>query len=187
MAQRVQVLLVCDVHDDDTTPGTETISFSLDGTSYEIDVCDDHADELRDAVAPYVGAGRRVGGARGGRRPAAAGRGCRPGQRRLRPPAGRRHPGLGQGQGLNVNERGRIPATIVAQYEASALTARTPQAPDLLVTPVAWGSVFAVGRTAQVGNPSLTWQVGMGTAVGRLPGVRLTCSSTATLALRSGR
>ena len=74
MAQRVQVLLVCDVHDDDTTPGTETISFSLDGTSYEIDVCDEHAEELRDAVAPYVGAGRRVGGARAGRRASASGR-----------------------------------------------------------------------------------------------------------------
>ena len=74
MAQRVQVLLVCDVHDDDTTPGTETITFSLDGTSYEIDVCDDHAEELRDAVSPYVGAGRRIGGSRSARRSSAPSR-----------------------------------------------------------------------------------------------------------------
>src|SRR4051812_30703920 len=37
MAQRVQVILVCDLHDDET-PGTETISFGLDGTPYEVDV-----------------------------------------------------------------------------------------------------------------------------------------------------
>ena len=36
MAQVFQVLLVCDVHEDDT-PGTETVSFGLDGTSYEMD------------------------------------------------------------------------------------------------------------------------------------------------------
>jgi hypothetical protein len=119
MAQRVQVLLVCDVHDDDTTPGTETISFSLDGTSYEIDVCDDHAEELRDAVAPYVGAGRRVGGGRSGRRSAASGRSS------VRPTAGSDRQRAGdirawaKAQGLNVNERGRIPATIVAQYESA--------------------------------------------------------------------
>jgi hypothetical protein len=119
MAQRVQVLLVCDVHDDDTTPGTETISFSLDGTSYEIDVCDDHAEELRDAVAPYVGAGRRVGGARAGRRSSAPSRGAG----RSSGGSDRQRAGdiraWAKAQGLNVNERGRIPATIVAQYESA--------------------------------------------------------------------
>ncbi|MDX6206301.1 MAG: hypothetical protein QOE76_2546 [Frankiales bacterium] len=120
MAQRVQVLLVCDVHDDDTTPGTETISFSLDGTNYEIDVCDDHAAELRDAVAPYVGAGRRIGGARsGGRRvaarPAAA---ARPASGSDRQRAGDIR-AWAKSQGLAVNERGRIPATIVAEYQAA--------------------------------------------------------------------
>ena len=45
MAQRVQVLLVCDLHDDDTE-GTETIRFSLDGAAYEIDLCASHAAQL---------------------------------------------------------------------------------------------------------------------------------------------
>ena len=58
MAQRVQVLLVCDLHDDEVE-GAETVAFGLDGSSYEIDVCEDHAAELRDAFAPYVGAARR--------------------------------------------------------------------------------------------------------------------------------
>src|SRR5436305_13378362 len=65
MAQRVQVILVCDLHDDET-PGTETIAFALDGSSYEIDVCDQHAGELRDRFAGYVGAARRSGGRGGG-------------------------------------------------------------------------------------------------------------------------
>src|SRR4051794_17591558 len=60
MAQRVQVLLVCDLHEGDEE-GTETIAFSLDGAAYEIDVCDAHAAELRDAFAPYVGQARRAG------------------------------------------------------------------------------------------------------------------------------
>jgi len=69
MAQRVQVILVCDLHDDDT-PGTETVLFSVDGTSYEIDVCERHAAELRDSFARYVGAARRAAGrsSGGGRR-----------------------------------------------------------------------------------------------------------------------
>lgn len=119
MAQRVQVLLVCDVHDDDATPGTETISFSLDGTTYEIDLCDDHAAELRDSVAPFIGAGRRVGGSRARRSSAASTRASS----RQAPVSDRQRAGdiraWAKSQGLNVNERGRIPASIVEQYQAA--------------------------------------------------------------------
>src|SRR3954463_6252239 len=61
MAQRIQVLLVCDLHDDET-PGTETITFTLDGASYEIDLCEQHAVKMRERFATYIGAGRRAGG-----------------------------------------------------------------------------------------------------------------------------
>ena len=64
MAQRVQVILVCDLHEDET-PGTETVTFAVDGSSYEIDVCDGHGRALREAFAPYVGAARRGGGRSG--------------------------------------------------------------------------------------------------------------------------
>src|SRR5579862_7187086 len=74
MAQRVQITLVCDLHGDETT-ATETVSFALDGSAYEIDVCAQHAGELRDRFASYVGAARRAGsrstgssGRSGGRR-----------------------------------------------------------------------------------------------------------------------
>ena len=59
MAQKVQVLLVCDLHDDETE-GTETVAFALDGSSYEIDLCEEHAGALRDDLASYVGAARRA-------------------------------------------------------------------------------------------------------------------------------
>ncbi|HVX68500.1 MAG TPA: Lsr2 family protein [Mycobacteriales bacterium] len=108
MAQRVQVLLVCDLHDDDTE-GTETVNFSLDGTSYEIDVCRQHGGALRDAFAPFVGAARKTarGGSAGRRRRVATG---------VDPAAVR---AWAKSQGLKVNERGRIPADIVERYTAA--------------------------------------------------------------------
>jgi hypothetical protein len=68
MAQKVQVMLVCDLHEDEVE-GVETIAFGLDGSSYEIDACEEHAAELRDAFAGYVGAARRAGRPRGGSGP----------------------------------------------------------------------------------------------------------------------
>jgi hypothetical protein len=112
MAQRVQVILVCDLHAGEV-PGTETVAFGVDGSSYEIDVCEDHGRALREAFAPYVGAGRR-----------AAGRGARSSGGRRR---GRRG-GTGEaaqirewarGQGLAVPERGRVPAELAEKYAAA--------------------------------------------------------------------
>lgn len=61
MAQRVQVILEDDIDGGDAS---ETVTFGLDGVTYEIDLNDRNAAALRDAVAPYVGAGRRVSGRR---------------------------------------------------------------------------------------------------------------------------
>jgi len=71
MAQRVNVVLVDDL---DGSDAVETVSFALDGVDYEIDLSDQHAAELRDAVSLYVGHARRTGGRRrGGRRAGSAG------------------------------------------------------------------------------------------------------------------
>lgn len=113
MAQRVQVFLVCDLHEEEVE-GTETVSFSLDGSAYEIDVCDSHAGQLRDSFAPYVGAARR------------AGRTSAPASRRTRGTA--RTGGSdrvaqirewARKNGHQVSERGRLSATLVAAYEAA--------------------------------------------------------------------
>jgi hypothetical protein len=66
MAQKVQVLLVDDL---DGGEATETVAFSLDGTTYEIDLSSDNAGKLRKEFAPYVDHARKAsGGATGGRR-----------------------------------------------------------------------------------------------------------------------
>ena len=57
MAQKVQTLYVDDL---DGSEADGTIRFGLDGTEYEIDLNAKHTRELRDVLARYVAAGRRV-------------------------------------------------------------------------------------------------------------------------------
>ena len=60
-------------HRDELPPAAEgTVRFGLDGAEYEFDLNAEHAQQLRDALAAYVRAGRRVSG--GSRRPARGGR-----------------------------------------------------------------------------------------------------------------
>lgn len=61
MAQRVQVILEDDL---DGSEASETVSFAIDGVSYEIDLSDEHAAQLRAELQPWIEAGRRVGGRR---------------------------------------------------------------------------------------------------------------------------
>lgn len=106
MAQKVQVILL-----DDLDGGTadETVSFSLDGVAYEVDLSKENAGKLRDTFAPYVGVARRAGGRRGRR-----GQGARSG--RTDTSAVR---DWARGQGLKVSDRGRIPSDILEKYEAA--------------------------------------------------------------------
>ena len=60
MAQRVVVQKTDDI---DGSEATQTATFALDGTTYEIDLSEAHAAELRAAIKKYAAAGRRVGGA----------------------------------------------------------------------------------------------------------------------------
>ncbi len=114
MAQKVHVLLVCDLHDDEAE-GSETVAFSLDGSAYEIDVCDAHGAELRDAFAPYVGAARRAGRSGGPTRGRRSSRGSSSGASRdvsdVREWARK--------NGHQVSERGRISAVVQQAYDAA--------------------------------------------------------------------
>ena len=109
MAQKIQTLFIDDL---DGSAAEGTVRFGLDGTEYEIDLNEKHARELRAAIAAYVSAGRRANGA--ARRPARAGR---------RTPAG----GLNttevrewaKAQGLEVRDRGRVPAELVVKFKAA--------------------------------------------------------------------
>ena len=114
MAQKVQVLLVCDLHADEVE-GTETVTFGLDGSAYEIDVCAAHGVELRDAFASYVGAARRAG-----RTPLAASRKARPAGPKTGPTE--RVSEIrewARTSGHQVSERGRLSSTLVAANDAA--------------------------------------------------------------------
>lgn len=106
MARKVQVLL-----EDDITGGqaAETVSFALDGKAYEIDLNEQNAQALRDALAPWIAAGRRAGA----RVPEAR---TRP-QRRAQDTADIRRWAVDNG--IPVSARGRISADLRARYEAA--------------------------------------------------------------------
>jgi hypothetical protein len=110
MAQKIQTFFIDDL---DGSEADGTVLFGLDGTQYEIDLSTGHAKELRTALACYVEADRRVTGAA-----------RRAGQN------GRKAPANGvsntevrawaKTRGLEVKERGRIPAEVIAQYQEAA-------------------------------------------------------------------
>jgi hypothetical protein len=106
MAQKVTVALEDDL---DGGPADETVQFGIGGTAYEIDLSKKNAAAFRRKVAPYIEHARKAG--RGLRR--------RPG----RTAASREHSGdiraWAKDQGIAVSDRGRIPANVVAQYEAA--------------------------------------------------------------------
>jgi hypothetical protein len=111
MAQRVQVLLIDDL---DGSEGAETVSFSLDGVSYEIDLSEKNAAKLRDNFATWVGNARKVG--RGGS--SASGRS---GARRSRGSANDTGAirAWARDNGFEVSERGRISREVMDAYNAA--------------------------------------------------------------------
>ncbi|WP_062387758.1 histone-like nucleoid-structuring protein Lsr2 [Demequina iriomotensis] len=106
MAQKVQVVLVDDI---DGSAASETVSFSLDGASYEVDLNEANAQKLRDALAPWVAAGRRTVS----RKPAGRARrtGTGPSAAAIRAWA--------KDNDVEVPERGRIPAKVREAYDAA--------------------------------------------------------------------
>ncbi len=106
MAQRVNIVLEDDL---DGSPADETVSFALDGATYEIDLSSANAAALRDAMAPYVGHARRASGRRGGARSSAP------------RSSGKRDLGdvreWARQNGHKVSERGRISAEVQAAYD----------------------------------------------------------------------
>jgi hypothetical protein len=109
MAQRVQVLLIDDI---DGGEGAETITFALDGVSYEIDLSSKNAAKLRDAFAVWVGNARKVG--RGGASSTA--RGSRRASRSGNDTASVR--AWAKENGYQVSERGRISREVMDAYAA---------------------------------------------------------------------
>ena len=108
MAQKVQILLEDDI---DGGEATETVSFGLDGTSYEIDLHEKNAQTLRDALAVYVGHARKASSGSGrGRRSSASSDGGTS-AREMREWA--------RANGIAVTERGRVSVEVREAYAAA--------------------------------------------------------------------
>lgn len=110
MAQKVNIVLVDDL---DGSEATESVSFGLDGTSYEIDLNEENAARLREALAPFVGHARKVGSAsrRNGRRSSSAAASDGPSARDIRDWA--------RENGYEVPDRGRVSAEVRSAYDAA--------------------------------------------------------------------
>jgi hypothetical protein len=106
MATKVAVALEDDL---DGGAADETVRFGLGGVDYEIDLSKKNASRFRAGVAPFVEHARRAG--RGPRR--AAGR---PASARERSSEIR---AWAKASGIVISDRGRIPASVVEQYEAA--------------------------------------------------------------------
>lgn len=122
MAQKVLVEILDDI---DGSTAAQTVQFGLDGVTYEIDLSDDNAASLRDELARYIAAGRRVGG------------------RKVRVATGQstttsttdreRNQQIrawANANGYEVSERGRLSSEVIAAYEqAQVAEAEAPAAP----------------------------------------------------------
>lgn len=119
MAQRINVVVLCDIDD---VEGAGTTSFAFRGNSYEIDLCDVHLLELEQVLEPFVLSGRRIG--RAPRKTAVPARPTPP------PPVSNGHVVAEDGkdmrtkvrqwavdQGYDIGLRGRIPQDIYRLYQ----------------------------------------------------------------------
>jgi hypothetical protein len=109
MAQRIQAYFIDDI---DGSEAEGTVRFGLDGAEYEIDLSTAHAKELRNTLASYIQAARRSAGA-----------GSRRARRERNAPADRPNSievrSWARDQGIEVKDRGRIPAEVVAKFRAA--------------------------------------------------------------------
>lgn len=113
MAQRVQILLTCDLDEEDV-PAVETVTFSYDGNTYAFELCDDHLEEFNNTMQGYINAARRADGA--GRRarsavPRSTTRGPKEDLAQVREWA--------RANGYKVSDRGRIPGEVREAYAAA--------------------------------------------------------------------
>jgi nucleoid-associated protein Lsr2 len=117
MAQQTTVRFIDDL---DGSEASGTVTFALDGRSYEIDLSDDNAAKLRNGLAAFVEVARQTGGRRSGRdRPGAPRRtaGERPVRSRREETAAIRE--WARANGHKVNDRGRIAKSVIDAYESA--------------------------------------------------------------------
>ncbi|QNE45468.1 Lsr2 family protein (plasmid) [Frigoribacterium sp. NBH87] len=111
MAKKTFVQFVDDLDGAALTDGDgKTVTFALEGVSYEIDLSQAHVNALTEALAPYVAAGRKTGGRRKTGR-ASSGKSDPEELQKIRDWAKK--------NGHTVSDRGRIAASVRAAYNAA--------------------------------------------------------------------
>jgi hypothetical protein len=110
MAQKTIVQLIDDL---DGGEANESVSFGLDGVEYTIDLSEENAKKLREGLTSFVEKAQRVGGRkqRGGATTAVKAGGDRAQNQAIREWA--------RSQGEKISDRGRIPAELVAKFQAA--------------------------------------------------------------------
>ncbi|HSH58242.1 MAG TPA: Lsr2 family protein, partial [Acidimicrobiales bacterium] len=116
--------VTCDLHEGESE-AVDTVKFGLDGYDYEIDLCAEHSEQVHQELGDLINFARRAGGARRGRSTSAR-------QKAQRTPRANSATGAAadrerlqairewaRSQGYDVKSRGRIPQTIVEEYEAA--------------------------------------------------------------------
>jgi nucleoid-associated protein Lsr2 len=106
MAQKITVTLEDDL---DGGRADETVRFAIGGAGYEIDLSTSNAAAFRRQLAPFIAHARKAG--RGPRRQSGSSTASRERSGDIRAWA--------KDQGITVSERGRIPASVVEQYQAA--------------------------------------------------------------------
>lgn len=120
MARIEQIRLVDDL---DGSSADETVEFVADNVAYEIDLSQDHAAALRDALSPYITAARRAPSGAARLRRARSSSTSTTTERRQHSNAIR---SWARQNGYPIAERGRIPAEIVEAYEKNAGSGPAP-------------------------------------------------------------
>jgi nucleoid-associated protein Lsr2 len=115
MAQQTTVRFVDDL---DGSEASGTFDFSLEGRNYQIDLSDENAAKLRDALAPYVGAARKAGGRGRGRAPRQTTVAEKPARSNREETSAIRQ--WARENGHQVSERGRIPKSVIEAYQAAS-------------------------------------------------------------------
>jgi len=113
------------VDDLDGSEASGPVDFSLDGKDYTIDLSDSNAARLRDALASFVASARRASGT--GRRRLTSSSPQRSASGRSREETQEIRAALRE-LGYSVKDRGRIPAELLAAYEARTPADHSPDA-----------------------------------------------------------
>ena len=112
----IKTVLIDDFDGTALSATSASTTFSINGAQYEIDLGPENVTKLRDALAPFIRAGRRVGSSTSAK------------SSPRRRGAGRHSNGSNdvtavrewaRSNGYSIGDRGRIPATVIAAYEAS--------------------------------------------------------------------